>query len=128
MPKKQEDVAARVQVLRPRIYHLEQKLAAAYPDEREALEAEIGELIAEYESLVPAIKEEAERRKAELLRGWEALNRDRQDLLRLLGHRVGAGEPVRRNMRMEVVQSSDPREPFLFAQTLGLAPLEHYPR
>ena len=125
MPKK-EDIAERTQGLRSRIYHLEQKHATAYPDEREALAEEIEGLIAEYEALLPAIEEEVEKRKAELLRGWDALNRDRLDLVRLLGQMHGGIEPVPKDANGMARQMGDPRWPFTFVQKLGLAPLDHY--
>lgn len=126
MPATKQDLPTRAHLLRSQIYAQEKKFATAHPKDREALAAEIDALVEDYAALEPEIEEEAEKRKAELLREWGALDTKRQALLRLLGHQVGAGEPVPKDQNGMARQMSDPRWPFTFAQKLPLVELEHY--
>ena len=121
MPKKQDDLAVRVHVLRHRIYNLEEKHARnGYPDQRAKLAEEIAEALTEYRELLPEIEAEAEKRKAELRELRAETDRKRQELLRLLGQ---FPEPVPRNLAGAPL-GRDPD--FGKVYEYPVAPLRHY--
>jgi vacuolar-type H+-ATPase subunit I/STV1 len=126
MPKQRvvPPLPSQANALRARIYHLEQRRASSYPDERAALAEQIEEAIAEYEALVPDIEAEAEKLRDEINRGFRELQQKREDLLRLLGRKHQ--DTFHRNMVGETWPPPDPAPHFYKALELPLAELEHY--
>lgn len=120
MPKREPPLPSRAQALRARIYVLEEKLATAYPDKREALVEEIVEALTEYKELLPEIEAEARRMKDEVRREREATDRKRKDLLLLLGQ---SPEPQPTNA-MGVALGTAPS--FEKVYEYPLAELRHY--
>lgn len=115
----------RAHALRASIYNREQKLAVAYPDDRQKLGEEIAELIEEHEALLPEVEAEAEKLRQEIKRGIRELELKREDLLRLLGRKHE--DTFHRNAVGEMWAPHNPGPYFFKALELDVAELEHYP-
>lgn len=120
MPPREPPLPMKAHALRARIYHLEQKHAVAYPDQRGKLAEQIADTLAEYKELLPEIEVAAETLKEELKREWREVHRKREDLLRLLGQ---VPEPVPTNA---MGQATGAEPSFEKALTYPLAELRHY--